>query len=229
MLDTEHIKNLSLVFKSLPERIKEWLVSPKAREEFADIISSFNLKEEQELILSRTLLSLITQYLKPESFVNETAANLQIDEPTAKNIAESIEKKMLAPIADDLLVIGIDIKLLRFNAPTPINRSFGAASAFAKATADKQSRQDKPFATTPAENKPFVLHEEKDLKPVAETSGTGASFIFKGLPNALPKTSEATKVTIERVVHYSNFRTSLSHAPLKYHQKIRVPKSKWFV
>ncbi len=224
MLDIENTKNLNLIFKSLPDRIKNWLISPKAQEEFASIISSFNLKEEQELILSRLLLSLVTQFLKPENFVSETTLNLLVDESTAKNITKSLEEKMLAPIADDLLIVGVDIKLLRFNAPS-LAEVTSVTQAGPRPSIPLETTASKPLDTT----KPFILHEEKDLAPVTETSKTGSSFIFKGLLNNLPKTTETTKVTIERVVHYSNFFTSLNRAPLKYYQKVRIPKSKWFV
>ena len=208
-MDNENIKNLNLIFRSLPESIKDWLTSPEVSEKFSVIISRANLKEDQELALSRTLLGLVTQHLSPDNFTNEISKQLSLDESSAKEIAKDIEEKILKPITNDLLIVGVDLKLLHFNTP-----SFTA----------------KPIITPPTKEisagGPFILHEEKEERVSAEKS-TGPSFIFKDIPNN--RILEPTKITVERVVHYSNFYTPLNQAPLKYHKKVKIPKSKWFI
>ncbi len=206
---------LNLVFKSLPEPIKNWLTSNEIKEKLAGIIIKFNLKEEQELALSKIILRLVTQDLKPENLTSEISSDLSVDEIAAKNIIESVNEKILGPIADDLLTTGVDTKLLKFNIPSSAP----------------------PIAPTPLrspvqnklQDKPFVLHEEKNIESATEASAIKPSFIFKGSPNISLKNPETTKVTIERVVHYSNFYTPLNRSPLKYYQKVKIPKSKWFV
>lgn len=211
MLNAEYIKNLNLVFKSLPEPVKNWLTSKEAKDGLTDVITKFNLKEEQELALSRIVLRLVTQDLKPEGLISETITGLSVSESLARKIIESVNEKILGPIANDLLMVGVDIKLLRFNAPS-------SAPLSSPAPVPKS-----------IQGGPFVLHEEKNIESATEASGIKPSFIFKGSPETSLKNPETTKVTIERVVHYSNFYTPLNRSPLKYYQKVKVPKSKWFV
>lgn len=245
--------NLNLIFQTLPEPIKNWLVSDNIQNALNEIGGKYNFDLTQDLILSQLFLRLITQDLAPQNLNNELKRELAISDELAAEITKIIDEKILAPISDDLLVVGLDRKMLYYSSAdsagslqassgqvpsTSPTRSLRDREASSRTALQSEARPEETKGQAPQDRsamKPFILHEEKEMKSAAEMAEVRPSFVFKTppAPAALPQPSQTwpqpTKVTIERVVHYNNFYTPLNHAPLRYHQKIKVPKSKWFV
>lgn len=216
-------KNLNLIFESLPDPIKDWVGSKNTRDVISEICQKYNFDLEKNFTLSELIFRLVTQDLLPQNFVSEAKKELAADQETATELTRIIDEKILGPIGDDLLTLGIDRGLLYFEAPA----SLPAPTLMPTSTPPPPVKNEKGQETEKSKA-PFLLHEEKGARPVTEMPNAKPSFVFKPPFVEIPTPQQPTKVTIERVVHYSSFYTALNRAPLKYYQKIKIPKSKWF-
>ncbi len=214
--------DLNLVFQSLPAPVKDWLGSDFSQNVLNEIGRKYNFDLTKDVVLSQLFLRLVTQDLPPQNFTSTLKSELGLKDDEASETTRVIDEKIIEPINSDLLATGFDRKLLYYSAPPPAKLETSMTPI--------PTPSPKPVAITPESTPtPFILHEEKELKPsFVETTDDKPSFTFKA-PMTTPATpSQPTKVTIERVVHYSDFFTPLNRAPLRYYQKIKIPRSKWF-
>lgn len=235
----EQIARLYVLFKTLQPEIKEWIASDEAATILKAIAARFVLSDEQERKLPILVLRLVTQDLPPESFKAETAKETGIDDALAKEITEAVAKEVIGPVAAALRYGGVDTNLLGFNAPpappsglrgtsppeTPSQSQPGIQPSPAVQAARAEKIPDEAAAA-----KPFILHEEPRTETGRAPSAPRAfSYGTQSRTGPVPP-----RVVIERVVHYSNFRTPLNvagtngGAPAGERPAPKLPQSKWF-
>ena len=217
-------KDLSLTYESLPSKITDWLESDQIFGIFNEIEQKYNLDWKKRADLNVVFLRLITQDLPPQELIANLQKSLKIGTDEAKEIIKVIDEKILQPINEDLLAIGIDRNLIYYTAPATLEEAPPPAPITAPVAPPVEITQPEMPTT------PFILHQEKEVAPVVEAQDIKPSFVYKP-----PLTEKATiptappKVEIERIVHYSMFHTPFNQAQLRYHKPVRLPRSKWFV
>lgn len=210
----EQISNLYGTLKTLPPEARNWLTSDEIVAAVAGIAQELVLSRAQEIQIPLLILRLVTQNLPPENFKQEMIEILSINQELAEKIIDALKEKILMPIEKPLNFAGVDINLLRYNAPAA-----SPAETFPVITTPS-------LTPVPTQNKPFILHEEPSLSPQP------SSFIFNSEDTINQSLQTAPpKVIIERVVHYNTLRTPLTQAAVTAKEKagkITIPKSKWF-
>src|SRR3989344_245203 len=119
MSELQNPQALHDIFVALPKRIKDWFGSDQVGYIVEEISNRLALDEEKTTVIPGMIFRLLVQDLEPIDFINELALELGIDFPTAKTIAEDIEKKVWRPIECDLRRdVGVDLKLIYFGKPS---------------------------------------------------------------------------------------------------------------
>ncbi len=214
----QQITTLHAAFRTLQPEIREWLTSDEVLAATGAIAERLILSRAQEIQLPLLIVRLVTQNIPPESFKAEVVQALTLSPEVAEQIISSIVETILAPIAPALSFAGVDVALVGFNAPT---------TPFKLPEASPPT----PFKYQETNlNKPFILHEEP---PAPRVESPRPSFLFVPSESArFEKTAAPPKVTIERIVHYTNLRSSLTEpnasAPANAPTAIQKPNSKWF-
>ena len=225
---------LLAAFRTLQPELREWLTSDEAMAATAAIAERLVLSREQEMRLPTLILRLATGDLAPESFKAETARTLDVEPDIAAQATKIVAETILAPVAQALRFAGIDTRSMGFDAPAaqaPQAERFPLPlpAPLPEAPAPVPEKTDAP--ETPVMAKPFILHEEpKSGRP--DTAKPSFSFV----PDDRARFAESAppaKVTIERIVHYTNLRSSFTEparakAPAPEGDAIEKPPSKWF-
>ena len=225
---------LIAAFRTLQPELREWLTSDEAMAATAAIAERLVLSRDQEMRLPTLILRLATGDLAPESFKAEAAQALGVGSDIAEQATKGIAETILAPIAQALRFAGVDIESMGFDAPAaqavPRERfPMPRPAALPETQAQAPAKTDAP--ETPAKAKPFMLHEEPQA---ARPDAIKPSFSFVPDDRAhFGESAPPAKVTIERIVHYANLRSSMTEpsrakAPAPEGDTIRKPSSKWF-
>ncbi len=217
-MNPEQVAHLYLALKTLPADAQTWLASDTAAEEIITISKRYVLSDNQEIHLPFMIVRLVTQNIPPENFKQEIMKKLAIDQELADRITDALKEKILMPIEQPLKFAGVDIDLLRYNAPA------ASMALPVPQITPSPATTDKSFSAV--QDKPFILHEEPSSSPQQ------SSFIFNADDTINQSLQTAPpKVIIERVVHYTALRTPLTQAAVMIKEKagrITIPKSKWF-
>jgi hypothetical protein len=179
--------------------------------------------------------------LNPKQFAATLRNDLHIDFPKAKTVAQEIEEKILRPVAKSLLdSTGLDTRDIYLGKEELLPEEELHIPLIAPELARPEAKpklrmedvQSRPKVaesanrvpeTAPAEDAPFILHEEK---PLFAPSNPGApSFSFKNQDTVRkPSSAVSPEAKIKessqqpfgmRVVHYSNLRTLLRPTDLR--------------
>ncbi len=224
---------LHAAFRVLQPEIREWLTSDEAMEAIGAVGERLVLSREQKIQLPVLILRLVTQDISPESFKSEIAQALSVAPDIAAQATTMLAETVFAPVAQALRFSGIDTTALGFDSPAapPAAQTIAPDSNFP--TFPKKETQSPPSPPSFGEQeiKPFILHKEPKTEQ-AEAPRPSFSFISES-SGAFGESAPAPKVIIERVVHYSNLRSSLTEprrprAEPKM-EAIRKPSSRWFV
>lgn len=181
--------NISLAetFAALPESIKDWLASEQCTLFISEINKKLGLKEEKRSIIPRLIMRLVLKDLELPEFINELSGALDMNFQAAKALAQEIEQKILNPIAMGLKQdVGIDVKLIYFGKPKPIEE--GPAPLKMKAEAPPQPVAEMPEKKMPQpQPMPRKEPEIKEAPALIYKKGTfGRVPISKPTPPAPP-------------------------------------------
>src|SRR3990167_3204629 len=129
----EQIDSIYIAIKSLPQEAQNWLNSDEINRETALIAQQFILSDKQKIKLMFIILRLAAQNLPPENFKQEMVKVLVIDQNLAGRITDALKEKVFAPIEQPLKIAGVDINLLKYNAPSASSGQGHAAPAATQA------------------------------------------------------------------------------------------------
>ena len=245
-MNAAQLAGLYAAFKTLQPEIREWLTSDEAAAATRLVAERLILSRAQETQLPILILRLVAQDIPPESFKAEVAQALSVTPDIAEQAIAGIAEGVLAPVAQGLRFAGIDISLLGFDAPPIPTATPQTPEPMPARTMDFPAPEPAPFpaevsAPEPAPPAPaapapqipsitpFIIHAEPKA---ARAAAPKPSFSFA--PQAPARAAEsgpAPKVMIERVVHYTNLRSSLtepSRVRTERREPPRAPESRWF-
>jgi hypothetical protein len=198
---------------NVPQKIKDWFGSEKITNSIIDLNQNIGIDELEERgrIIPKLLLRLEVKDLLPQNFTQELSNQLEANYEIAKGISREIKKQILEPISHNLLNWGVDINFIAIGGlniteikpitkpepeleANPIEPISFAAPAQPPAELPIAS-EIKSFNTT--QDKPFILHQETELKPVAEkkrVSFPAIGWFKKSVPS---KIETPVKVELE--------------------------------
>lgn len=170
-------------YNSLPDKLRKLLNSENTIETLRQISRSHYLDEERSLMLEQLAGLVILGFLSDEKLGLEIQENLLLNPKHSSELSQEIDRKIFSPIKADLEKVYSPVAEL----------PFGAAPASVETTAGKQGKPEikpepkpEPKPTLPvqppaelpvvspaesfdvAQDKPFILHEETEAKPVTE-------------------------------------------------------------
>ena len=194
-------------YKSLPQKIQDWLGSDTLTYLMMDLSDRFHLKPEQESVIPIAIFNLATGKIKPQDFKKSVAEGLNLSPETLVAAIRMAKERALKPIQFSLMRdVGIDIDLIdtggeaRSPMPPP-NPAPGQAIPGRLPPIDLRNKgtatESRPAPRT--DDQPFILHRENpDLGPFTQKVGAPR-----------PPSSEKNPEEPKRVVHYSGPVTRL--------------------
>ncbi len=115
-------------FEKLPTKIREWLTSEEATYIIIELNRRLGLEGILIEVVPNTITRLVTKDLNPQNFVDDLSNGLDVDWPTARGVAEEIERRILRPVEVPLRnEVGIDIKAI-FLAKPPASPIISSAT-----------------------------------------------------------------------------------------------------
>ena len=217
-------QQISKKFESLPENLKEMLLSPTTFETVRRICWDHYLNTEEKIsIVSTTTGKVIMGFLHPDDLRGELQEILGVDIRVAASITREINNKILSPIREEIKKVYTPIIIEIKKTPTPLAEEVPAEEISAKEKLIEKVETPTPPSPPPIQPSrggPFILHKEEALKPILETRTPPAETAIPPTASLAPKPPTAKlefgkpfgKVQGKeepRIVHYSNFRTPL--------------------
>jgi hypothetical protein len=93
---------INLAFDSLPDILKEAIVSLKTFEILKSIRNEYKLTEDQARELGSVTGFIMMGLVKPENFVKDISERLQIDQNKARDIGQRINEQIFRPVASEI-------------------------------------------------------------------------------------------------------------------------------
>lgn len=123
--------SLSRSFQSLPETIKNWLVSETVTDIILSINISLYIEGKNRKKLGNSIIFLITGSIDARNMINELGRELRINFNTARSVAQQIYDQILKPIDTELRALGVDARqIIDYSAtPDPSLSTFGSTSS----------------------------------------------------------------------------------------------------
>lgn len=239
MANNNKQQSLRELFLKLPEKIRDWITSDRVTYSLIEINKRLGLVGAEIEVVPDLISRLLVKELDPRDFVGTLSRELGIDLPSAKNISQEVQEKILRPIAADLRKeINLDITEITFG-ETP------AAFVPQKPESEEKPTEEKPLpvveipieAEKPAppkpptppqppveaeakgEPEPFVIHKEaktfevpvqiRKPTPPQPSKAQQTKVAIKPEPTSAKLLPKTQHANVHRVVHYSNFRTPI--------------------
>ncbi|MBI2010872.1 MAG: hypothetical protein HYS89_01405 [Candidatus Colwellbacteria bacterium] len=166
-------------FDALPEHLKEVLFSEKSTDVIWDLGEDHHLNGERTKKIADLTGAVILGFVHPEDLAKEFQKEVNLPAQVANSIAEEINKKILAPIIDEITSLYHWGEVREPQAPVQTvgdvrnvgNVNAQPAQELKPAFAETSSWKPIPESPPTDTNSPFMLHEEGAVEQAQAQDG----------------------------------------------------------